>query len=167
MSTPVFEFKMTGMPEIFATLDRLVPELQQKLERQAMKAAMQPIFAAYQRALDAIPATHSEWTGEYKAGVRNVSTKMVSGKYVYAQVTNVWPLAYCVEKGHRVIRGGKNRIMKNGTTKGSGKVVGWAQPRHDMWTALQQNSEIALNILESMTGQLLSETVNVKGGVLL
>jgi hypothetical protein len=65
--------------------------------------------------------------------------------------------AHLVEFGHRLVRGGKNRLMEYGIQIGPGKVVGWVQPHPYIRAAFEGSTQEALDVIKQVVADEIAK----------
>lgn len=96
-----------GLQAILTSLKELPNEVAQRIERKAMKRALQPL---YDEAVRRAPVGD---TGNLANGIR--IRFRIGGKTLYGEVATTAPHSHLVEYGHRIVhgpRGGRQTVSK-------------------------------------------------------
>lgn len=115
--------KITGMAELIDKIRLLPIELQKKIEKTALRKALEPLQRA---AIAKTPIDTGELVSSYK-----ISTRTQKGDLT-ARLTATAPHAHLIEYGHRMVRGDR--------------VVGFAPPKPFLRPALDETAQEIIEI---------------------
>lgn len=145
------ELRIEGFAELMARLEQLKKQDANKMLNRALREGakvFQQQEAARAPERPDLPSSTALPPGALKS---DVSIKKVRGLTVYLIGPGRYTsrAAHLVELGHRLVRGGRNRLLKNGKTKGSGAVVGQVPPHPYIRPAYEAGSTPALAAIKA------------------
>ena len=136
--------EVTGLKELLARLEKFPVNLQTKLERTALRRALQPVLEAAEAK---VPVGE---TGNLASGFV-IKTRNKKG-LISGRVVNTAPHAHLVEFGHRLIKGGRIRRM-----------IGTVGPHAYLRPALDENAEKTVDIFADEVEKAL-DVMEAKAG---
>lgn len=135
-------FKVKGIDEINARMDRLGRNLKQRSGRRIIKKALEPMF---QSATARTPV----WTGRLQRGWKIKTSFNEKGEAI-GWLTNTFFTAYWLERGHKIVRierRGTFNLRKRRWSGGRVKhVVGYAPGKNFLRSAFETTAEQCIDV---------------------
>lgn len=155
-----------GLAELKATLESLATKDADRCILQALKAG-----AAIEQAAISEAAPVKDSTGGLlpDGAIRNdieVRVHRPSGRPAYVTVAPgkyTAHVARWVEYGHRLVRGGYSKLLKNGKTRGPGKEVGIVEEHPFIRPAYEQSQEAVAKAIQTTLLESITKAATKKG----
>ena len=166
---PGFEVKVEGLDELKRQLDALARPLAKRISNRALRAGAEVYKAAVEEATPVRAEGPSGTALPPGALKHDIRVRAISAPDQDSSYVIVGPGKYTahvmrwLEFGHRLVRGGYSKVLKNGKTRGPGKEVKFVPANPIMRSAFEGRQSEAL---EAITQSLREDLAKLpKGGV--
>lgn len=153
--------------KLLINMEKLRAKMAKDGQRRAVVAGARVVGVAMVEAAPILDRTTARSTaldpGELKRSVRvrtrqeDGQTVAMVGPWAKEKGGNLGKIAYNVEYGHRLVKGGKSRLGPDGKFRGAGKVIGNVAAHPFLRPAFEASAEAAIEAVGASLGESLKE----------